>query len=86
MHMLSDRAFASPERLLVGAVRERVSPSLADWIGTRVVHGADIADVERQLSAAVSQVARIKAYCSERDGGALVAEAARAENREAENV
>jgi hypothetical protein len=51
---------ASPERLLVSAVRDRVSPSLADWIGTRIVHGADIDEVERQMSAAAAQIARVR--------------------------
>lgn len=58
---------ASPERLLVAAVRERVSPSLADWIGTMVVHGAALSDVEQKLCAAVSQITRVRNHCSARE-------------------
>lgn len=58
---------ASPERLLVSAVRERVSPSLADWIGTMIVHGAALSDVEQKLCAAVAQIVRIRNHCSVRE-------------------
>jgi len=58
---------ASPERLLVAAVRERVSPSLADWIGDRVVDGASVEEVQGQLLSAIGQINRVQNFCNARE-------------------
>lgn len=67
MCKLNHMAAISPERLLVAAVRERVSPSLADWIGDRVVDGASVEDVDGQLCAALDQIDRIRNFCANRE-------------------
>lgn len=67
MCKLNHFSHASPERLLVAAVRERVSPSLADWIGERVVDGASVEDVQKQLFAAIGQINRVGHYCTVRE-------------------
>jgi hypothetical protein len=60
--MLTNTPYASPERLLAAAVRERVSLSLGDWIGSQFAHGATVEDVKRQLTSALGQIGRMEKY------------------------
>jgi hypothetical protein len=65
--MLTNTSYASPERLLAAAVRERVSLSLGDWIGSQFTHGATVEDVQRQLTAALGQIGRVNKFCAQRE-------------------
>jgi hypothetical protein len=65
--MLTNTSYASTERLLAAAVRERVSLSLGDWIGSQFAHGATVEDVQQQLAAALGQIGRVNRYCAERE-------------------
>lgn len=67
MNKLSYRPAASPERLLVAAISDRVSPSLAGWIGDRIINGADIEHIRRLLTSALGQINRVERYVTDRD-------------------
>lgn len=67
VHKLSHMSGARPERLLVAAVRDKVSISLSDWIATQIIHGGTIEDVRKTLKSALDQINRVEGYVAERE-------------------
>jgi hypothetical protein len=67
VHKLSYRPAASPERLLVAAVRDRVSISLSDWIATQIIHGGTVEEIRQKLMSALGQINRVEGYVADRD-------------------
>lgn len=67
VNKLSHRPAASPERLLVSAVKDKVSISLSDWIATQIIHGGTVTEVRQKLTSALGQINRVENYVAERD-------------------
>lgn len=67
VNKLSPRPAASPERLLVSAVKDKVSPSLSDWMATQIIHGGTVAEVRQKLMSALGQINRVESYVAERE-------------------